>query len=466
MPSGPPIPESWLEDASGYRGQADALIFPTTIEEVTGILAGCSAGKRKVTIAGAGTGVTGGRCPHGGVLLSTSRFLRLEISKDTALVGAGVTLADLHSAAGRSGRFFPPDPTEWSASLGGIISTNASGSRSFMYGSTRRWIQALTVALMDGSVRSFRRGERIDFPVETLSAPRARKHTAGYFLQEPLDWVDLFCGSEGTLGVVLEAEVALLPAPGALLTGVVFFPTEDEALGAVEAWRGIPQLRMLEYFDCHSLDLLRTRYADLPAGARSALLVEQILDDLAGDPVDAWIDRIEAAGGLEESWFGDTAAERERFRVFRHALPELVNERVRRLGHGKLGSDFAVPVEANVAMMAFYRRRLEAEFPANHCIFGHIGDAHVHVNLLPGDARQAARAPELLKEFAAEAVRLGGTVSAEHGLGKKKVHLLSLEYTEEQIEAMCRVKRRLDPSWLLGRGTMLPVPAEFLNTTC
>jgi len=458
MSSVPTVPNSWLEDASGFRGYADRLLIPTTEEDVAAILKQATVEACPVTVSGAGTGVTGGRCAVGGAILSTDRFRHLEIIDNVALAGAGVPLSDLHAAAGRRRLFYPPDPTEWTASVGGSIATNASGSRSFLYGSTRRWIRALTVALMDGSIRRFQRGEQIDFPVAPLPAPRARKHTAGFHLREPFDWVDLFCGSEGTLGVVLEAELGLLAAPESLLTGVVFFPGVPEALEAVELWRAIPQLRMLEYFDGHSLDLLRARYADIPAGAGAALLVEQILDGLEGDPLEEWLDRLVAADGLEDSWFGDAPSDRERFRVFRHTLPELVNERVRQLGHGKLGTDFAVPVEQNRAMMDFYEENLRREFGESYCIFGHIGDAHVHVNLLPGDRRQAERAPSLLIEFAREAVRLGGTVSAEHGLGKKKAHLLPLEYSHEQIAAMCAVKRQLDPQWLLGRHTLLPVP--------
>lgn len=460
------IAESWLEDASGYRGTASRLVSPSNAEEVASVLGDCCGRGECVTVAGAGTGVTGGRCPCGGAILSTERLTRIEVTDGKAIVGAGVSLADLHAAASRAGQIYPPDPTEWSASVGGSIATNASGSRSFLYGSTRRWIRSLTVALMDGTVRTFRRGERIDFLVEALPAPRARKHTAGYYLREPFDWVDLFCGSEGTLGVVVEAELGLLPAPGRLLTGVVFFAGEAEALAAAGVWRSIPQLRMLEYFDSHSIRMLRGRYGEMPGRAGAALLVEQVLDGLPGDAVEAWIDRMELAGGLEESWFGQTPADRERFRVFRHTLPELVNERVRQLGFGKLGTDFAVPIENDAAMMAVYRERLQPEFQGNYVIFGHIGDAHVHVNLLPATRAQADRAPGLLNELAAEAVRLGGTVSAEHGLGKKKAHLLSLEYTPEQVGAMCTVKTQLDPKWLLGRGTLLPVPAEFLNTRC
>jgi FAD/FMN-containing dehydrogenase len=460
------IPESWLEDASGFKGFADHLYIPTKVEEVAGILQACSGRRIPVTVAGAGTGVTGGRCPLGGAILSTARFTRLEVFEGKAVVGAGASLADLHAAAARTRQIYPPDPTEWSASVGGSIATNASGSRSFLYGSTRRWIRSLIVALMDGTLRTFPRGDRIPFPVNPLPAPRTRKHTAGYFLREPFDWVNLFCGSEGTLGVVLEAELDLLPAPDELLTGVVFFPSEPASLAAVEVWREIHQLRMLEYFDRHSLAFLRLRYPDIPASAQAALLVEQILDGLPGDPVEAWLERLSAAGALEDSWFGAAPADRERFRVFRHTLPELVNERVRTLGHGKLGTDFAVPLGHNTAMMQVYERLLSAEFPGSYCIFGHIGDAHVHVNLLPATPAQAARAPGLLRELAAEAVRLGGTVSAEHGLGRKKAHLLPLEFSPDQIESMCEVKRRLDPHWLLGRGVLLPVPEEFSGAPC
>jgi FAD/FMN-containing dehydrogenase len=119
-----------------------------------------------------------------------------------------------------------------------------------------------------------------------------------------------------------------------------------------------------------------------------------------------------------------------------------------------MGTDFAVPISRNAAMMAFYRERLEAEFPGQYVIFGHIGDAHVHVNILPRDGAESERAKALMVEFARKAVSLGGTVGAEHGLGKRKAHLLEIQYKPEEIEAMKAVKRRLDPNWLLGQGTL------------
>jgi FAD/FMN-containing dehydrogenase len=157
----------------------------------------------------------------------------------------------------------------------------------------------------------------------------------------------------------------------------------------------------------------------------------------------------------ENSWFATTPRDREKFRQFRHALPELVNAIVRRNGFMKLGSDYAVPVDRNRDMLAEYRRRLEPEF--SYVIFGHIGDAHVHANILPSSEGEYARGQEVMLELARYAVSLGGTVSAEHGLGKRKRRLLEVQYTGDQIEAMKQVKRRLDPHWLLGQGTLFPL---------
>ena len=137
-------------------------------------------------------------------------------------------------------------------------------------------------------------------------------------------------------------------------------------------------------------------------------------------------------------------------------LPELVNDTVRRNGFTKLGSDYAVPIARNLEMLDVYRRALEADFAGRYVIFGHLGDAHVHVNILPSTAAEFERGKALMVELAREAVRLGGTVSAEHGLGKRKAPLLALMFSPGEIEAMRAVKRRLDPQWLLGRGTLFP----------
>ncbi len=444
---------AYLEDASGYQGSADEVFLPASEVELQSLLNQAVETGTPVTIAGAGTGVTGARVPMSGWVISLERFRKIDIAGDRAVVGPGVLLKELQAAVAPGGRFYAPDPTENSASLGGTIATNASGSRSFRCGDTRRHVLGLRVALMDGSVRDFHRGEKIDFSVPAIPRPETTKHTAGFLLQPDMDWVDLFVGSEGTLGVVTEATVRLVKTPEELLSGVIFFPADDLALEAVEKWRSVPRLRMLEYFDGGSLRLLGGKYSDVPRKAAAALLIEQEI--LAESDMDDWEQRLELSGALiESSWFAAGDQDRERFRQFRHSLPEAVNTLVRQRGLLKMGTDFAVPLARNKEMMAFYRRRLDETFPDQYVIFGHIGDAHVHVNVLPKDGQESDRAKALILELARQVVLLGGTVSAEHGLGKRKIDLLEIQYTPAQIGMMKDVKRRLDPKWLLGQGTL------------
>lgn len=432
----------YLIDASGYRGEAERVFVPASEAEVCAILREASATRTPVTLSGAGTGVTGGRVPHAGWILSLEKLRRMEVHEGYAICGPGVLLRELQAAAGPR-QFYAPDPTENGASIGGTIATNASGSRSFRYGATRRHVRALRIVLMDGSALELRRGEKPPFDVPVLPAPATTKNTAGYYLRPDIDYMDLFIGSEGTLGVVTEAELALLPMPESLYTGVLFFESDESALDHVDRWRGVNGLRMLEFVDAGSLDLLRARFPELPAAARACVLVESETDE--------WMDDF---AGMEESWFAAGAADRERFRKFRHALPEAVNDLVRRRGLTKMGSDFAVPIARNREMLRIYRETLEREFPGQYVIFGHIGDAHLHVNVLPANEAEWRRGSGLMTYFARQAFALGGTVSAEHGLGKRKRHLLEIQYSPAEIERMKDVKRRLDPLWLLGPGNL------------
>jgi FAD/FMN-containing dehydrogenase len=449
--------EPYIVDASGFHGWADAVFVPADETAVACLLREANEQRIPVTIVGARSGLTGGSVAKGGWAISLERFNRLDISPGRARAGAAVSLLELRDKAAPTKQFYAPDPTEITASVGGTIATNASGSRSFLYGSTRRHVTAIRVALMDGCIVEYRRGDHIDFDVPRIPWPATTKCTAGYPLAPGMDFIDLICGSEGTLGVVLEAELRLLPLPAELFSGVIFFSSDGEALDAVDAWRSVPGLRMLEYVDRNSLDLISGRYPEIPAKAAAALLIE------AEGTVDydVWDDRLTAAHALtDDSWFAVNAGERERFRKFRHTLPELVNATVLQRGFLKMGTDYAVPLDRSREMLAYYRQRLEAELPGHYVIYGHIGDAHPHVNMLPASQCEADVASAFIREFAAKAVELGGTVSAEHGLGKRKSYLLKLQYAPEHIEAMMDVKRRFDPNWLLGRENLFPVPLQ------
>jgi len=431
-----------ITDASNFPGQADQLFTPETESEVASILKRASQQKIPVTVCGALTGLAGGASPSGGWALSLTRMRKLEVGKGRAVVGPGVLLREVQSSAANSGQFYAPDPTENTSSIGGNVAANSSGSRSFRYGATRRHVLSLRVAFIDGSIQTFRRGEKIDFEVPAISLPHTTKHSAGYPLAPGMEWVDLIVGNEGTLGVVTEAELQFLPAPGERLGGVVFFRSEQDALEAVDRWRSTPGLNMIEYIDHASLQMMDTPH-------QAALMIE-----IEGDA------DIDMTTALEnDSWFATSAADRERFRVFRHTLAEKANDRVRRTGFVKFGTDYAVPLDKNREMMAIYRRVLDADSPGRYVIYGHIGDAHVHVNSFPETRDQFERGKEIMTDLAREAVKLGGTVGAEHGLGKRKAHLLEIQYPPAQIEAMKQVKRRFDPDWLLGRGTLFSYPS-------
>ena len=456
---------SWAydEDASGYRGQADRVAIPQNEAEIAGVVKAAVHEKAPITISGGGSGLTGGRVAEGGWTIATDKLASIRIEPGRAVCGAGATLQDLQAAAKPSGQFYPPDPTETLAFLGGTVACNASGSRSFLYGATRRWIERLRVVMMDGGIRDFRRGDAIDFAVPEIPQPACRKHSVGYPLKPGMDWIDLFTGSEGTLGIVTEVEVRLLPIPARLLNGVIFFPDETACFHALDAWRAVERLRMLEYVDIAALHLISQKFPEIPKQAGAALIIEQIMEG-EGD-LDLWEERMLNHQALADiSWFGTNEADRERFRRFRHALPETVNDTCRRNGFMKLGTDYSVPIPRNREMVAYYRAQLDHVMAGRYVIYGHIGDAHPHVNMLPASQPDFDAGKALMTDFARKAVEMGGSVAAEHGLGKRKRHYLQIQYGPGEIEAMKAVKRRLDPEWLLGRGNLFAPPPRTDNT--
>jgi FAD/FMN-containing dehydrogenase len=426
-----------ITDASGYSGRAEQVFTPRSEEEIAETLTRAGREGVPVTIMGALTGLAGGAVPRSGWAISMGHFTRLTVEPGAARVGAGTLLRDVQSAALNAGQFYAPDPTENTSSIGGNIGANASGSRSFKFGPTRRYVRALRVVHMDGRIAEYQRGQAIDFDVPLTPLPNVRKFSCGYQLRPGMDFVDLFVGSEGTLGVVTEAELALLPAPGELTGGIVFFPTEDAALDAVDRWRPTPGLRLLEFLDSRSLKIMEAPYG-------GAVIIE-----MEGEC------NLDMTGALEsESWFGSSPRDRERFRQFRHRLPEKIHEHMRKLGLVVIATDYAVPLERNRDILNTYRRVLSQNFGDRFVMFGHIGDAHVHTELLPENTAEFERSSAVVTELAREVVAMGGTVGAEHGLGKRKAHLLRFQYSESNIEPMRAVKRRFDPHGLLGQGTL------------
>jgi D-lactate dehydrogenase (cytochrome) len=472
--SNPDEIESFLTDASFIRGgHADRVFLPESVEEVSEVLKNANRDRVPVTVSGAGTGTVGGRVAFGGIVLATDRLNRIksivrEGDGGYAVVEAGVFLSDLQRAVDQQGLLYPPDPTERGCFIGGTVATNASGARTFKYGPTRNYIRRLKVVLASGEILDLRRGEvranvegrirvgAIDVQLPGYRMPHTRKNASGYFVAPGMDAVDLFIGSEGTLGVICEVEVRLLPKPEGLLSGVVFFADEADVLALVADARKRVDARALEFFDRESLKFLRERYRDVPAEAAGAVFFEQETNAATEEAVlNEWMALLDQHHAFPESWFATNEQDQARLREFRHQLPVLMNEWFARYNQRKVSTDMAVSDEAFPGLYRLYSETLKAS-GLRYTIFGHIGDNHVHVNILPRDDAEAARARELYVQFLKHTAAVGGTLSAEHGVGKLKRDYLRYFYTDAQLREMATLKKAFDPNGILGRGNIFP----------
>ena len=493
--------QNYLIDASNLQGgSAEKLFIPETTQEIAEILKEANEKKISVTVSGARTGTVGGAIPFGGYLISLEKLNKIKeinTEKLCAVVESGVTLTDFQRAVETENLFYPPDPTEWSCQIGGTVATNASGARSFKYGATRNFVSRLKIVLPTGEILNLKRGEvfsgsgfieleseggaKIRAKLPTYNQPNVRKNTSGYFSGEKIDAIDLFIGSEGTLGIITEIELRLLPKPESFFSGIVFFKDENNLLNFVSEVRSIsfdsrkstihnPQstihnpidASLIEYFDERSLDFIGEKFNQIPANAQGAIFFEQeTTAENEDDLLERWNALLEKHhADLETSWFTTNEQDREKMREFRHALPVSVNEKVVKNRQRKIGTDMAVPDESFASFLKFYKQKLD-ESAIDYVIFGHIGDGHLHANLLPKDDAEAVRAKHLYGRFVAQSIMLGGTISAEHGIGKLKSKYLHVQYGERFLNEMAELKSALDPNGILNRDNIFT--AKIIN---
>ncbi len=479
--------QNYLTDASNMQGgHAAKLYIPESADEIAQIVREANESKTPVTISGARTGTVGGALPFGGYVVSLEKLNKISIDKELriATVGAGVILADLQKAVEAERLFYPPDPTEWSCQIGGTVATNASGARSFKYGATREYVFRLNVVLATGEQIQIERGKRIcdengtimltttegreiSFNAPTYERPNVRKNVSGYYNEQPLDAIDLFIGSEGTLGVITEIELSLLTKPDGFFSGIVFFEREVDLLKFVESAKSSPISNLkfessnkiaptlLEYFDSNALKFVSEKFTETPNGMAGAIFFEQETTDETEDALlEQWNTLLEKHNAdLERSWFTTNEQDREKMRAFRHALPVAVNERISKYKQRKVGTDMAVPDANFPTFLKFYKDTLDAS-GLDYVIFGHIGDGHLHANMLPKDEDEAEKARHIYGRCIAQAIMLGGTVSAEHGIGKLKRKYLAAMMGERYLNEMAELKRAFDPNGILGRGNI------------
>ncbi len=475
---------AYAEGAGIYRIVPLAVCVPAGRDDLASLMHWAAANRVSLVPRGAGSAMGGGNVGEGVVVDLTQLPRRLEVDPErlTAITSANVTLADLNAAADAHGLRLPPDPSSsrW-ATLGGMVSTNASGARSVRYGSVRRWVQAVELLTADGDVVRIERGAvgqesrgaaihrfetevapAIQSAAGTIATrfPRTRKNSSGYALDAFLasgDVLDLVIGAEGTLGLVTEIEWRLDSVPEHRAALRIGLRSLDDLVKVVAALLAA-EPSAVELLDRTFLDLIGGTEEDAALkGAEAILLVEIERSDpqelraaveLAAEAVGA------AAASVDTAL---SAAAAERLWGIRHAASPILARLPETRRSLQVIEDACVPIERMGDYIRVVRRAAAArELPV--VIFGHAGDGHVHVNLLPQVARPGweSAVASLLEEVTAAVVRLGGTPSGEHGDGRLRAGLLAQVYGEEVVDLFRRVKLAFDPLGILAPGVILP----------
>ena len=481
----PRVCAAYSEGAGIYRVVPEAVARPVSVAEVVSVVRGAMASGTPIVPRGAGTGMSGGNVGAGIVVDLThldDAAIRLDAGAGTARTAAGATVAALNWAAEPSGWRLPPVPSSWRwATLGGMVATNASGARSFRYGSVRPWVLGLDLVTADGERLVLERGQPADEGVAAVRRfrseaepalraaagligrhfPNTRKHSFGYALDAWLrsgDLLDLVIGAEGTLGIVTAVRWRLDPMP-AVRGGFRLAVPDDAALAAV--------LGQLMGSGASAVELLDRTFLEfvsgvLPeedraiAGRAAAILlvefegeaeeVERWLTDWRRRLVPWTLDLRAAVGGqaLESLW------------EIRHAASPLLT----RLTDGRRSlqviEDGCVPPE-RLADYLTALRQISARHGVAVTLFGHAGDGHVHVNLLPDVTRAGweRTVTDIFESVSDAQVALGGTPSGEHGAGRLRASLMERVYGREVVDLFRLVKRAFDPAGIMNPGVIL-----------
>lgn len=445
------VREAYEADASGLHMVPDLVARPDSVDEVLEVMHRATTDRIAVTCAGAQTSTTAASITDKGILMSLrslDRISAVDEARRTLTVGPGALVGEIKRTAAAAGLLFAPDPTsEEESTIGGAIACNASGARTFKYGATRRHVQALKVVTANGDLTEFRRSS-------------LEKNTVGYaFAHDPIDW---FIGSEGTLGIVVEAELALLPLPAHVLGIAVFFGTEGDALRFVVATRESRAVapRCIEYFDDKAIEIARGAIAGqlVPSGSGAMVYVEEEVADDANSTLERWSEVIEAAASDFEPLVFDGESRLREARKLRHSVPATMNERGgkhRAAGGRKVSTDWAVPYDKLAEAIQIARSLASESGIEQAVIYGHAGNGHPHQNFIARDARELTTIELVVERTLKRILAMGGTVAAEHGIGKIKRKWLPLQMNALQIGMMTAVKQTLDPFGILAPGNIL-----------
>ena len=478
---------AYAEGAGIYRIVPAAVARPEDVEDLARLARWAHDTGTPLVARGAGSAMGGGNVGAGVIVdLRKIGVRSLLVDRDTltARTGAAVTYGALEAAAAKHHLRLPPDPSSgrW-ASLGGMLSTNASGARSLRYGSVRRWALAAELVTAEGEVVELRRGgmardvaavgrfRKNGWPAINAAAaliaerfPKTSKNSAGYALDHAVrsaDFLDLLIGGEGTLGFVTAITWRLDRIPTARASLRISVRELDQLAELVPALHALGP-STLELLDRSFLDVVRGSEAARDAGIRgdeaAVLLVE--LEGEGADEVGALAARMEEAARSRSSTVAtaSTAAEEQKLAALRHAAsPILAGMSDRR--SLQVIEDACVPVERLGDYVAAVRR-ISAAHGVQAVIFGHAGDGNVHVNLLPDVRTDGWETPvqAIFDEVTEVALSLGGTPTGEHGDGRLRAALLERVYGPEIVALFRKVKDDFDPKGILNPGIKLPAP--------
>lgn len=416
-----------------FRGATPAVVRPGSVHEVAAVLDVCRRESLAVVPQGGNTGLVGGSVPLAGELVLSLRRLDAIGEVDTAAaqitVGAGATVESVQAAAAGAGLRYAVDfGARGSATIGGTIATNAGGINVLRYGATRHQLRGIEAVIGTGDV------------VRRLGG--LVKDNTGY------DLAGVLCGSEGTLGVVTAARLALVPAVTHRTTALVGFDSVDDAVAACAGWRTIPGLEALELMLADGVALVRREF-DVPsplADRASAYVLVEAAGDR--DPTDDVAAAVAAAAGIVDAAVATDTGRRE-------ALWRLRDEHTPAINRVGIPHKFDVtlPIAGLADAVEEIRRVvLDAEPASATWIFGHVGDGNLHVNVTGVDP-SARHLDDVVYRCV---VGLGGSISAEHGIGTAKVPYLGLDRSDAELATMRAIKRALDPAGILNPAVLLP----------
>jgi glycolate dehydrogenase FAD-linked subunit len=431
--------EIYGTDGTREGALADLVVLPGSTQEVSEIARLCNESRVPIVARGAGTGYTGGAVPvHGGIVLSFERMDRiLEIDPLNLLarVQPNVITGDLQDAVEKVGLFYPPDPASLRQSaIGGNVAECAGGPRAFKYGTTKRYVLALEAVLANGEI------------IHTGSD--AVKNVVGY------DLTQLLVGSEGTLAIITEITLRLIPKPAAHRTLLAEFAELADAVEAVTqliSRRVVPAA--IELVDRASLAAL-AEHAGRPMaapGARAALIVEVDGSPESVDPEILLVEEACRAAKAIALRRASTDAERDDLWSLRREL----SPALKKISNIKLNNDVVVP-RGRIPELFALVNEIERESGLPIASFGHAGDGNIHVNIMLPDERARPRGDQAVRRLFEGVVSLGGSISGEHGIGMTKRAYIGIELSPQEIALMKRVKAAFDPNGILNPGKIFP----------